>query len=202
MELTFNALRTANLLRLPLFTNKQGERAYSRPDGSDWSPCQWLKAVMGELGELAQVRRQFDERKLTFAEFAIKAAKEIADVQTYLDIAAVRILDITSECPFDDSESQTLVDIMATLGDYCNTSKKFDRREMSRDECEDARGAAIANLRTLVATLESTPCVLRHPADDVLYAHDKGVNLGEATISKFNEVSERVGCDVRLGDAA
>ena len=61
--LTFNALRGANTARLPQFKNKHGELAHSKKDGSDWSPAQWLQAVVDEL----------------------------ADVVIYLDILAMRL---------------------------------------------------------------------------------------------------------------
>lgn len=124
--LTFNSLRGANKARLPEFKNKHGELAHSQPDGSDWSPSQWLQAVIGELGEYANLRKKYERGDLTAEEFAVEAAKELADVQTYLDILAQRCLDTATA------------------------------------------------------------------------AHPKGVNLGKATMDKFNEVSERVGSRVRL----
>lgn len=86
--LTFNALRAANMARLPEFRNRHGERAHKEPDGSDWSPAQWLQAVLGELGEYANVRKKFERGDLTFEEFRAAAADELADVQCYLDILA------------------------------------------------------------------------------------------------------------------
>lgn len=53
--LSFRELRAANLARLPLFRDRHGNLAHSQPDGSDWSETEWLQAVMGELGELANL---------------------------------------------------------------------------------------------------------------------------------------------------
>lgn len=114
--LTFNTLRGGNKARLPEFRNKHGQLAHSKSDGSDWSPAQWLQAVIGELGEYANVRKKFERGDLSKAEFHELAAKELADVQTYLDILAMQI----------------------------------------------------------------------------------GVDLGQATMDKFNEVSERVGSSIRI----
>lgn len=125
--LTFNALRGANQARLPEFKDKHGRLAHAKPDGSDWSPAQWLQAVLGELGEYANVRKKYERGDLTLEEFELLVAKELADVQTYLDILAQRCLD-------------------------------------GRD---------------------GTP-------------HSTGVDLGRATMEKFNEVSERVQSSVRL----
>lgn len=87
-SLTFDALRAANMQRLPVFKNKHGELAHPRPDGSDWSPAQWLGALVGELGEYANIRKKYERGDLSVAEFKAAAAKELADVQTYLDILA------------------------------------------------------------------------------------------------------------------
>jgi len=131
--LSFNVLREANKRRLPQFKNKHGGLAHSKTDGSDWSPAQWLQAVIGELGEYANERKKFERGDLTLPEFAEKARKELADVQIYLDILARRCLDYA----------------------------------------EDIGPARV---------------------------HPDGVDLGRATIDKFNEVSVRVGSEVRIRD--
>lgn len=114
--LTFNALRAANKARIPEFKNCHGEPAHSKPDGSDWSPSDWLEALVGELGEYANERKKFRRGDIDEATFKMKAAKELADVMIYLDILAMQL----------------------------------------------------------------------------------GIDLGQATQDKFNEVSERVGCGIRL----
>lgn len=134
--LTFKALREANLARLPEFKNKHGELAHCVPDGSDWTPAQWLQAVLGELGEYANFRKKFERGDLTLEEFAAAAAKELADVQIYLDILARRCLD------------------------------RYERV-----------GQAV-----------------------FLNSHGVGVDLGAATIQKFNEVSARVDSSTRLDE--
>lgn len=124
--LTFNTLREANKKRLPTFKNSKGQLAHSKADGSDWTPAQWLQALMGELGEYADKRKKFERGDLTVAEFTLEAEKELADVQTYLDILAMRCLD---EPGFADKD---------------------------------------------------------------------GIDLGRATIAKFNEVSDRVGSNILI----
>jgi len=89
-ELTFGALRAANIARIPTFRDKHGRLCHNE-DGSDWSPAQWLQAVVGELGEYANVRKKFERGDLTEEEFKAAAASELADVQTYLDILAFRL---------------------------------------------------------------------------------------------------------------
>ena len=116
--LSFRTLREANKNRLPQFKNSKGLPAHSEPDGSDWTPAQWLQAVTGELGEYANIRKKFERGDIEEVEFKHLAEKELADVQTYLDILAFRL----------------------------------------------------------------------------------GIDLGEATKKKFNEVSERVGSTIYIGD--
>ena len=46
---------------------------------------------MGELGEYANIRKKFERGDITEEEFQVEAAKELADVQIYLDILAFRL---------------------------------------------------------------------------------------------------------------
>lgn len=89
--LTFNALRDANVARLPTFKNKHGEPAHTEPDGSDWSPAQWFQAMIGEAGEYANLRKKFERGDISQEEFNREAAKELADIQIYLDLLAFRL---------------------------------------------------------------------------------------------------------------
>lgn len=89
-NLTFDKLRKANIARLPLFKNAKGGAAHSEPDGSDWSLAQWSNAVLGELGEAANIIKKVDRGDMTLEEALPSLAKEFADVQTYLDILAFR----------------------------------------------------------------------------------------------------------------
>lgn len=90
-ELTFSALRKANVARMPLFKNGKGEIAHSQPDGSDWSPAQWLQAMVGEVGEYANVRKKFERGDINLSEFMEAARNELADVMIYLDLLAFRL---------------------------------------------------------------------------------------------------------------
>lgn len=105
-NLTFDNLRKANALRLPNSRFKECE--------DKWTHAHWMQATVGELGELANILKKVDRGDFTIESVRPEIEKELADVQTYLDILALKL----------------------------------------------------------------------------------GVNLGEATISKFNEVSKRVGSDV------
>lgn len=115
--LTFNALRAANIARIPLFRDANGKLCHNH-DGSDWSASDWMMALVGELGELANFLKKVKRGDYSEHDDGVMThvAKEMADVQIYLDILAFRL----------------------------------------------------------------------------------GVDLGRATLEKFNEVSERVKCDVRI----
>lgn len=89
--LTFNQLRAANRARLPQFKNSKGGPAHSEPDGSDWSPAQWLQVLVGEVGEYANLRKKFERGDIEYEEFMLEAADELADIQTYLDLLAMRL---------------------------------------------------------------------------------------------------------------
>ena len=86
----FSQLRQANLMRLPQFRNARGGLAHSEPDGSDWTLSQWANAVLGELGEAANLIKKIERGDFTLEEASAELGKELADVQTYLDILALR----------------------------------------------------------------------------------------------------------------
>jgi NTP pyrophosphatase (non-canonical NTP hydrolase) len=88
--LNFNTLRIANVKRLPLFKDAKG-RVCHTDDGRDWSPAQWLQAVVGELGEYANLRKKVERGDFTMAEARPDLADELADIVIYLDILAFQL---------------------------------------------------------------------------------------------------------------
>lgn len=133
-SLSFDTLREGNTTRLPLFKNRHGAPAHSKPDGSDWSLSEWVNAAAGEHGELTEL---------------------------------VLIAAITK-----------------SFGTIANMTKKLQRGDHTLKE-----------LRPLIA---------KEIADIVTYcdllAFRAGIDLGEAVMLKFNEVSQRVGCDVLIDE--
>jgi len=89
-DLSFKTLRSANLNRLPEFKNSKGELAHSKRDGSDWKLSAWSNAVVGELGEAANIIKKIERGDFTLEEKREELAKEFADVITYMDILAYR----------------------------------------------------------------------------------------------------------------
>lgn len=88
--LRLDALRNANIARLPEFKNKRGERAHSKADGSDWCLAQWSNACLGELGEAANLIKKIERGDLGLEDARAELGKELADVLVYLDILAYR----------------------------------------------------------------------------------------------------------------
>lgn len=89
--LTFNTLRGGNEARLPEFKNRKGETAHSEADGSDWSPNDWMVALVGEVGEAANVMKKIRRGDMTLEEALPKLRQEYADAAIYLDLLAKRV---------------------------------------------------------------------------------------------------------------
>jgi hypothetical protein len=193
MKLTFPALRVANTLRMPEFKNKHGELAHKKPDGSDWNPHQWFQALLGEIGEFARTRLNYDQGSTNRAEFTKEARKEAADVQTYLDICSLRFLDEIEEVKQMTPE-MLLMEIVASLGEYANARKKFQRGDITAEQFEQQHREHLTNASMLLEDLmpvfriKDQPTPVTHAA--------AGIDLGDTTIEKFNEVSLRVKSNV------
>lgn len=198
--LTFGALTGASIARLPEFKNRHGGLAHSKADGSDWSPSQWLQAVIGELGEFASFRVAFEAGELTFEEYKEKAAKELADVQCYLAILAKRCLDDNRKPSGANvaTPARELMSLLSALGEWANTRKKFERGDLTRAEYLPESASYLssvnASLSFLKVAADFDPVTLH------IVAHPEGVDLGRATIDKFNAISERVGSSVRIAE--
>ncbi len=197
MQLSLNALRAANQARIPQFKNKHGQPAHSREDGSDWNPAQWLQALVGEIGEFAEARLAAEVGSTRFYEYAVDAAKELADAQTYLDILAARALDVVPQIGTAEQAdaAQRFMVVMSNLGQYANLRKKLDRGDVGLEEFE---GRAPHMLNAAIHAI--TQLMVNGSASPVTSTHPLGVNLGQATVDKFNEVSKRVDSTIRLFD--
>lgn len=196
--LSFSTLREANRARMPQFKNRVGGPAHSMPDGSDWNPARWLQALVGELGEYARARHLYETGEMPYEDYVVEAQKELADVQCYLDLLALRALDQVEVAegqalPRQDT-AQALQQLVAGLGDYANWRKKFERGDMPEAAF---RTVAFDGLAEVAQQLPALHAVLPHHAA-VTVAHPEGVDLGRAVTAKFNEVSARVGAQVRI----
>lgn len=90
--LTFQTLRLANAKRLPEFKNSNGELSHPDPNGVDtWSITDWFTALAGEVGELANIIKKHRRGDITDEQLIALASPELAVVQTYLDLLAMRM---------------------------------------------------------------------------------------------------------------
>lgn len=85
-DLKFGTLTAANRVRIPLFKDANGNVCHSKPDGSDWSLGEWVCAVTGEVGELANIVKKVKRGDFTLDEKVGEMADEAADIVIYLDI--------------------------------------------------------------------------------------------------------------------
>lgn len=188
--LTFPQLRGANLRRLPLFKNSKGEPAHSQPDGSDWTDEEWLEAFVGELGEFANLHKKTRRGDLTLDEARPMLASELADAIIYLDILAYRAgvrfvgsLVLPRSLPSESYTPSTwLVLTVRSTGNLASWIFLKDRHVGSQ---ESWREMVTPEFNAIVARL-----------DKVAEALD--IDLGEAVREKFNLVSDKIGCDVKL----
>jgi hypothetical protein len=196
--LTFDTLREANRKRLPQFKNCHGELAHSKPDGSDWSPAQWFQAVIGEIGEWARCRVQYEKGEIDFLTYRTRSGKELADIATYLDILAQRCNDeVNNDEGFGD-HAQCLMEAMAYIGEYANSRKKFDRGDISAQTLLVDAKSTLPHARVILADLQavSPNAVIPHKVTQT----NVGASLTNEIIDKFNEVSHRVNADVFISE--
>lgn len=178
-----NLLNEANALRLPQFKNKHGEMAHSHPKGADWSPRMWLVALMGEVGELVDANELRDPQQI---------ADEAADVQTYLDIYCQRAVDGYN---VDDKSTieYGLLRLIHSVGKLCENHKKYVRGDTPEMTYTKQQTHIIHCIHQEIDQLQPLSFDAHHTPNP-----GSGINLADATMRKFNRVSERVGSDVFL----
>lgn len=193
-ELTLSLLAEANMKRLPLFKNRHGELAHNRSNGSDWTVAQWLQALVGELGEFAEVRLRYESGEINAEVYKQRAEEELADVMTYLSILAKRALDTgTSK---DKHPSKSIMGGIALLGLFANARKKYERGDYSFNEyCAEVIDP-LNSLRELVDWNFYFGDKNKSGLDGSNGVNPNGIDLGAATVRKFNDVSERVGANI------
>lgn len=78
--------------------------------------------------------------------------------------------------------AQWLQAITGELGEYANVRKKFERGDMSEDEFKELATNELADVMIYL---------------DIL-AFRLGINLGQATILKFNQKSQELGIPIKI----
>jgi len=152
-QLDFDTLRKANEARLPLFKNKHGNLAHSKSDGSDWSPAQWLQAVVGELGEYANFRKKYERGDITKEEFSVEAEKELADVIIYLDLLAKQLgIDLGQAVTdkFNEVSRRVGVDVWLAQQLFIDGPLSIGLREGPADELQAALDRMVKVVTTAV----------------------------------------------------
>lgn len=210
--LPFAVLRAANVLRLPRFKNKQGERAHAKSDGSDWSIFQWFQAIFGELGEYANLRKKFDRGDFTDeAEYKLQAGKELADILIYIDIAAFRLgIDLggwiahtlsgmaDTPAPIPAGEHEAYDYSAFTFSELAQWSFAEDLHAKPEAErlCTVGRELSTAAVCAMQEGNPARYCLARAVIELSHLAAMQGINLSRFVEAKYNEVSERVDCGI------
>lgn len=195
--LTFADLRDANLRRLPQFKNCHGDRANSEPDGSDWSPAQWVQAWIGEVGEFCTERIRFERGEVTADEYKVLAAKELPDSIIYQDILARHALNtVKRRAPLGlPGPADRLMKAMSLIGQYANARKKYERGDIGRVAFN------VASRACLQPAIEELQCLRDGVFGDNAetdYVDTDGVDLDAAIRAKFNLTSDQVKSSVKL----
>ena len=183
--LNLSALRGANTARIPQFNNGKGLPAHRETDGSDWSPGDWLNAIVGELGETANVLKKVLRGDFSLEEMRPEIGKELADVVTYLDILGLQLkLPLAlQQVDYSQLQEKPQSHLMMKLTYHVGQVAHFLLElEESHDENLPFLDQSMAWVLTYLNAV----------------AIQSGVKLGEATMNKFNEVSVRVGSTIRL----
>jgi NTP pyrophosphatase (non-canonical NTP hydrolase) len=197
-KLDLTVFRQANRHRIPQFKNAQGLPAHSQPDGSDWSLGDWVNATLGEMGEASNLLKKIRRGDYTLEHIRPELAKELADVITYLDILAMQVnVDLTCMHEFDVQLCRQDRVVLKMTTNFGRASELFEQMEMAREagETMDEHDMDLFR-RHITFYFHEIVSALQELAKMV------DVNLGQATIDKFNEVSIRVGSTIRLSENA
>lgn len=120
-----------------------------------------------------------DHRPLTFAELRRANLARLPEFKNSQGQPAHSELDGSDWCLAQWSNAT-----LGELGEAANIIKKIDRGDMTLDEARPLLANELADVQTYLDLL----------------AYRAGIDLGPATIQKWNAVSERVGSKLRLGE--
>ncbi len=84
------------ILSLTVLRDALALRDSDYPTCSDWMPNDWMTALVGEVGETANILKKIRRRDFRLNDVRDELAKELADVQIYL-VQLSRSLDIDLE---------------------------------------------------------------------------------------------------------
>ena len=125
--LSFNTLRAVNMCRA-------GEaRAYDKC--KHWTHAQWMQALVGEVGELANILKKVDRGDYPIEQVKPEIEKELADIQIYLDLLASNLdvhLGKATAAKFNEVSRRRKVDVYIKydLSDYVlDEDRSFGRED-------------------------------------------------------------------------
>lgn len=128
--ISLKTLREANKKRLLEASKNKHHKFYK---SVNWTEAQWLKAVLGELGEYANLSKKFDRGDFPEKEFKLEAAKELADVQCYLDMLANKIgVDLGNATKDKFNEVSERVNSNIEIGDDDDWHYRFEPKEYNK----------------------------------------------------------------------
>lgn len=200
MTLSFATLRHANTLRLPQFKNSRGEPAHNTPDGSDWSLNDWMTAILGELGEAANLVKKIRRGDMALTAARDELGREFADVVIYTDLLAFRLdkplgiptgsntfnqLRSISSSPSIIHQDEISDCMVASLGGYGRASEQLPVPGMITSSV--APQIVMAGLRYGLLAIDRA-------------AFKASIDLEAAVRDKFNEVSRRVKVPVYINE--
>lgn len=193
-NLKLSALRQANALRIPQFKNAQGQMAHKKPDGSDWSLGDWINATLGEMGEAANLLKKIRRGDYDLDFIRVELAKELADVMCYLDILAMQ-LDIDLSCSPEEEVTTLRQDrvVLKMTSKFGHIAQTMETIELARENNENPENdiylmtSLALYFQELIMSIQELAKIMQ-------------INLGQAVIDKFNEVSVRVGSSIILSE--
>jgi NTP pyrophosphatase (non-canonical NTP hydrolase) len=113
-----------------MFKNSKGEIAHCE----EWTPSQWLQAVIGELGEFANLRKKVERGDFTLDDVRGSLGDELADVVIYIDIlAAVLGINLGDAVMLKWNKTSEKVGVPM----YVDAEDWHYTRNMSRNEVEE-----------------------------------------------------------------
>lgn len=192
------ALRAANVARLPNFKDRTGRPCHREADGLDWTLSQWASAVVGELGEAANLIKKIERGDMSLDAARDDLGAELADVQTYLDIFAFR-LSIDLDTAQQNAVHRGDMLMAATVERHSKLPLSHVAAVLAYRVGEAAGHVAAAELQLVALNPDiAARAVGRAQVTLECLAYRAGIDLEAATRAKWNAVSERIGYAGRL----
>lgn len=189
-DLTFQALRDANVKRLPLFKNPQGVSLHA---GKDWNLDDWIVAVGGEVGEMCNLIKKLRRQDRPTSDLHPLIADEIADSVIYLDLLMFHLetTPLLGDCRVDQNP-----DSFSKILCYCLECSPAELSVMCLKSLGSIAEVAVSPQDFRIRRV--TYFARRLMVELACLCRVMGIDLSEAIIDKFNRTSDKIGVDVHL----